>query len=905
MSSPTPDLERIRHQILELVRAGDVKALRTLRDHVRAAVDHQHASDKATRYLHDPVGWAREVIDWQDGAGLTPYQADILATLPERRRVAVRGPHGLGKALQCNVQIPTPNGWSTIGELRPGDEIFDEHGKPCRVVAKSPVWHSDTYKVEFADGTVITTHGEHEWNAVDVYNRPKTPKPNRRHIPVSDWRDHWALTKRVTTRYMAERLRTRGGQLRWRVPTARALELPTADLLVDPYIFGYWLGDGHSGSAAITVHASDWPSLRDRIETASYHHSGPRSHKMNPNTLTVTVSTKPVKRGGPEGRDSLSTRLRTLGVLRNKHIPMCFLRASVEQRRELVRGLWDSDGYRQAGGCDEITLTCKPLVDGVAELLRSLGLAVRVRESDSKIYGRIVGRRWRIAARFDFNPYRLSRYDWTPSGRQASRHTQRTIVDIRKVEDQPTQCIEVDSPSHLFLAGESMVPTHNSALAAITTLWFATTRDAAGIDWKVLTTASAWRHLAVYLWPEIIKWARRIRWDVLGRAPFNEASELLALNLKLRHGAASAVASNKPELIEGAHADSLLYLVDEAKVVPNATWDAIEGAFAGGRLDGLPEAFALAISTPGPPAGRFYDIHSRKPGLEDWHVRHVTLADAIEAGRISPEWAEQRRRQWGDDSALYANRVLGEFHSSDEDSVIPLAWVEAAVERWHAWDQAGRPPVDGRRVLGVDVARSGGDSTVIAHRLGPVIVELEVHDREDTMRTTARIQAALKMGAVAVVDSIGVGGGVVDRLRELRVPVLPYTGSAKTRARTRDGEHGFHAVRSGAYWRLRELLDPAFDPEIMLPPDDLLLGDLTAPTWTETTGVPPRVQIERKEDLVARLGRSPDRGDAVAMAFWAESLASSTVRSPARPPRGSGAAARYGRPVTGGGSAGR
>ncbi|QUW78251.1 hypothetical protein SMIR_03060 [Streptomyces mirabilis] len=279
------------------------------------------------------------------------------------------------------------------------------------------------------------------------------------------------------------------------------------------------------------------------------------------------------------------------------------------------------------------------------------------------------------------------------------------------------------------------------------------------------------------------KWAKRIRWDVLGRPPFSERTELLALNLKLVNGAATPVASNKPELIEGAHADSLLYLIDEAKIVPDGTWDAIEGAFSGGRMDGLPEAFAFAISTPGPPAGRFYDIHKRAPGLEDWHVRHVTLEEAIAAGRISPQWAEQRAKQWGRDSAMFANRVLGEFHASDEDSVIPLSWVDAAIERWHEWDQAGRPEPDGRRVLGVDVARTGGDSTVLAHRWGLIVADLDIHDREDTMQTTARVQAAPGEepgGAVAVVDSVGVGGGVIDRSRELRVPVLAYTGAAGT-----------------------------------------------------------------------------------------------------------------------------
>ncbi|MEU5834489.1 hypothetical protein ABZ820_12565 [Streptomyces diacarni] len=460
-------------------------------------------------------------------------------------------------------------------------------------------------------------------------------------------------------------------------------------------------------------------------------------------------------------------------------------------------------------------------------------------------------------------------------------------------------------PRHKRVAVRGPHGLGKTGMAAITVLWFASTREAAGIDWKVITTASAWRHLAVYLWPEIHKWARRIRWDALGRRPFSEFTELLALNLKLNHGAASAVASNKPELIEGAHADSLFYLIDESKVVPDGTWDAIEGAFSGGRDDGLPEAFALAISTPGPPTGRFYEIHKRAPGLEDWWTRHVTLAEAVASGRISPEWAEQRARQWGADSAMYANRVLGEFHASDEDSVIPLAWVEAAIERWHTWNAADRPPADGRRVLGVDVARAGGDSTVIAHRHGLVVAALETHDREDTMQTTARVQAAVGEedgAAVPVVDSIGVGGGVVDRLRELGAPVLAYTGAAKTKTRTRDTEWGFVNVRSAAYWRLRELLDPAFDPELALPPDDMLIADLTTPTWDITTGVPPKIRVEPKEDLVARLGRSPDRGDAVAMAMWAENLASSTVRNPARASRRSPAAARYGRAITRGGA---
>jgi hypothetical protein len=815
-----------------------------------------------TRYYDDPVGFARDCIDWGDSEGLTEYQEEILDGIPRRKRVAVRGPHGLGKALELSVRIPTPSGWSTIGGLRVGDEVFDEHGKPCRVTGKSPVWHGDTYEVEFADKTVITAHGEHEWNAVDVYHRPKTPKPDRRPVPVSDWRDHWVSTRRVTTAYMAEHMLSPGGQLRWRIPAARPLELRAADLPVDPYILGYWLGDGSSRGAQITICASDWPSLQERLKDAGYHHGEPRPHKASPSTFSVGVSTQPVRRGGGQ-HDTLALRLRNLGVLGNKHIPVIYQRASAAQRMEVVRGLWDSDGYRQAGGSDEITLTCKPLADDVAELLRSLGLVVRVSESDSKIDGRVVGRRWRIAARFDFNPYRLARYDWEPRGRQSSRHTQRTITDIRRVADKPTQCIEVDSPSHLYLAGDSMIPTHNSGIAAIAVHWFALTRDAAGVDWKIPATAGSWHQLTQYLFPEIHKWAGRLRWDkVRDGRPFSRAHELQNLNLRLAHGSAFAGASANAALIEGAHADSLLFLFDEGKAIPAATFDACEGA-----LGGTGEAFALILSTPGAPSGRFYDICARKPGYEDWHPVHVTLERAIAAGRISEEWAEQRARQWGTESAIYQNRVLGEFYASDEDSVIPLAWAEAAVARWHAWDEAGRPEPGRPRTVGVDVARTGQDRTVLALRNGPVITELRRSVKEDTMQTTGRVKGILDAddSVTAVVDVIGIGAGVVDRLREQHARVLAFNASRGSKAKDSTREFGFANRRSEAWWTMRQALDPSSDPDICFPDDEMLLGDLSAPQWKVTSSG--RIAVETKEEIAKRLGRSTDDGDAVIQAF--------------------------------------
>lgn len=404
-----------------------------------------------------------------------------------------------------------------------------------------------------------------------------------------------------------------------------------------------------------------------------------------------------------------------------------------------------------------------------------------------------------------------------------------------------------------------------SFMGAFLVNWFATTRDLAGKDWKIITTASAWRHLEVYLWPEIHKWAGRIDFDTLGRAPFNPRSELLDLRLKLNYGAATAVASNQPERIEGAHAEELLYLLDEAKIVPPGTWDSIEGAFSNAGPDTSDNAYAFAMSTPGAPSGRFYDIHRRAPGLEDWWTRHVTLEEAITSGRISRDWADQRRLQWGEDSAVYHNRVLGEFYASDEDAVIPLAWLEAAIERWHDWDRAGRPSPGGPLWTGLDVGR-GGDESVYAHRDGWAIW-LEGNRRRDTMSQVAALQG---LDGRAIIDAAGLGAGVYDRMREVGGRPLAYVGAGKTNVRDRSGKYGFTNIRSAAYYHLRELLDPAYEPVLALPPDDLMISDLTTPTWEVTSGVPPKIKVEPKDKVVERLGRSPDRGDAIAMSMWAD-----------------------------------
>jgi hypothetical protein len=233
---------------------------------------------------------------------------------------------------------------------------------------------------------------------------------------------------------------------------------------------------------------------------------------------------------------------------------------------------------------------------------------------------------------------------------------------------------------------------------------------------------------------------------------------------------------------------------------------------------------------------------------------------------VSREWADQRLRQWGEESAVYQNRVLGEFAASDEDGIIPLAWVEAANDRWRDWSEQGGQLTE-LTAVGVDPARGGGDKTVLALRQASVITELRRYVHADTMTTAGHVSGVLNAHkGQAIVDVVGIGAGVFDRLREMSCSVVAFNAAEHTDELDRSEELGFANRRAAAWWKLRERLDPANGADVALPTDDLLTGDLTAPHWRVTsTG---KIQVESKDEIRARLGRSTDDGDAVVMAFY-------------------------------------
>lgn len=211
----------------------------------------------------------------------------------------------------------------------------------------------------------------------------------------------------------------------------------------------------------------------------------------------------------------------------------------------------------------------------------------------------------------------------------------------------------------------------------------------------------------------------------------------------------------------------------------------------------------------------------------------------------------------------------GNFMAAREDDpwqVIPTSWVLAANERW----RLGKAQDDAMTAMGLDVARGGRDETVLAPRFGKWFAELiAVPGRQtpDGPSVAALCVTHMRDGAQINIDAIGIGAAAQDALANANLPFAAINGASRSTRATRDGKFHFVTKRSEMYWTLREALDPTYGMDLALPPDQALLADLTAPTFQVRPGEPPKIYVESKEDIIKRLGRSPDRGDAVVYAW--------------------------------------
>nr|WP_210435683.1 replicative DNA helicase [Saccharopolyspora sp. ASAGF58] len=435
--------------------------------------------------------------------GLHPGQMIIIAARP-----------GVGKALSLDTPLPTPDGWTTMGEVAVGDYLIGADGKPTKVVGATEVMHDRRcYEVEFSDGTIITADAQHQW-LTDTRASRKSAQAAA--VGYNRTRNQRTFAEVRATEEIAATLRcnTADRRLNHSVNAAQALDLQERDLPIAPYVLGVWLGDGTSMAAAFTsadpeiamyVEAEGYraPLVHDRY----YRIQFPEPELVAERTCVVCGATfvpetsqvrtcgrscggkarlisEPVPQptcpdcGKPtcglrqcqacrNQRGTVQALLRTMGVLGNKHIPAEYLRGSESQRRAVLAGLLDTGGTVAPSGSVQFSVTSERLARDAYELV--VGLGYRCTSTTKKVRGRTEASSTAFTLTFTTQDdvFRLNRKKLVHKERNARTPRMvgtRFITDVRPVASVPVRCVEVDSPDHLYLASRSMIPTHNSTL---------------------------------------------------------------------------------------------------------------------------------------------------------------------------------------------------------------------------------------------------------------------------------------------------------------------------------------------------------------------------------------------------------------------------------------------------------
>ena len=373
---------------------------------------------------------------------LTPYLVEPMDTLQslDFTGMIFAGPAQCAKALALDTPVPTPSGWTTMGAIRAGDWVLGSTGKPVRVLLAQPVQLGhQCFEVRFDDGTTIIADAGHRWAVEDRFSE------NAKVLTTADM-------VRMGTVFREKRCR-------FRVRNSLPLDLQDSDLQIDPYVMGLWLGDGSRSSGQIAVGDEDFNETVLALESRGY------SVVVYEDPAKVRCRSLRVKRG----EKTFHHQLDRMGLLKTrKFIPVEYLRGSEHQRRELLRGLMDSDGSVAAKNAVVFCQKDRQLVEQVAELVRSFGYKPRMGRFIARCNGKDHGEAFRIqwtsycGSDIFSLPRKIAKCGFTKS-RKGQTET-RGIVAIVPVPSVPVRCIGVDAPDHLFLAGKGMIPTHNTEM---------------------------------------------------------------------------------------------------------------------------------------------------------------------------------------------------------------------------------------------------------------------------------------------------------------------------------------------------------------------------------------------------------------------------------------------------------
>ena len=418
----------------------------------------------------------------------------------------------------------------------------------------------------------------------------------------------------------------------------------------------------------------------------------------------------------------------------------------------------------------------------------------------------------------------------------------REVAGIEPDEWQVELLDAVAAPAIRRVSVRSGHGVGKSTAVALAAVWHVLMR----VPSKTVVTAPTSSQLFDACFAEMKNVAKRLK------PPFDNLLELKSDRIELKSHPESTFIScrtsraEQPEALAGVHSPSVLLIADEASGIPSSVFEAASGSMSGHS------ATTILTGNPTRNTGFFYDTHNRL--RDDWYTMHVSCVDSP---RVSEDFVEDMKRRYGEDSPAYHVRVLGNFPPSEEDTVIPVSLIE------HAMANDIKVHEDTIAIWGLDVARQGGDASVLAKRQGPVIHPLTVWRNLDLMQLTGAVKAEYdamppsKRPAEIIVDSNGFGAGVLDRLRELGLPARGLNVSERAMAKDT-----YLNLRAEIWFKMKMYLEGM---DVSLPRDDALYAELAAPRYHFTSAG--KLQVESKDSMKKRGVASPDRADAVALSL--------------------------------------
>jgi phage terminase large subunit len=395
-----------------------------------------------------------------------------------------------------------------------------------------------------------------------------------------------------------------------------------------------------------------------------------------------------------------------------------------------------------------------------------------------------------------------------------------------------------------------------SNVCGVATVWHMVTR----YPQKTIMTAPTAGQLFDALFAEVKMLIKKLPEPI--RELFDTTTDKVTLRAAPEASFVSARTSSadKPEALAGVHSEHVLLICDEASAIPEPVFESAAGSMSGDN------ACTILISNPTRNTGLFFRTHHQLSS--EWRCYHVS---SLTSRRVNPDFVKQIIDTYGLDSNQYRIRVLGEFAKSEDDTLIPAELVDAAMVRDVALDE--KMPL----VYGLDVARFGDDRSVLSRRQGNVVQPMKTWQGLDLMQLVGAVivEAQMDKPAEICVDTIGMGSGVADRLREV-------IGELKLPIRVRDVNvseanamnPNAAKLRDDLWLQVKDWLNTRVGK---LPKDDELRAELVGPRYGFTSNG--KLKVEGKPDMKKRGLRSPDKADALALTF-ASIAASVGGRSP-------------------------